>query len=184
MGYATIGHWFDMAIPMVGGTAPYAVTLVSGYLPTGLGLESDRSVQGDALLPQQSTFTVAVTDASHPAETLVVPVGIEVFSEPISPSTGRAGYPQIVTADDLLLPLTQDVGPLAVAFHNATGGGGSGAQPLQLPPQVVTAADLVVNPVLNLLNNPVTCSAWVLTYEVAYLAGLEPPLFGRPACLT
>ena len=124
MEYAAVDQWFDNPVPIVGGTGPYTLTLVSGYLPTGLALESDGTVEGYALFPQDATFTVQITDSSSPAETLTTSIGLEAFAEPFSPSTGSAGIPEVVQADDLLLPLTQQIGPEAVQLHDDTGGGG------------------------------------------------------------
>jgi hypothetical protein len=64
-----LDQYAQAQLPFMGGTAPYSATLVSGYLPTGLTLEPDAVVAGDALVPQDTVFTVQVSDSSTSPQT-------------------------------------------------------------------------------------------------------------------
>jgi len=106
-----LDSYAEQALPFFGGTAPYAATLVSGNLPTGLTLESNGVVAGNALSAQHSLFTVQVTDSSTPPETITGQV--QMF-------TGDSDTDQTqIESDDalLLVPGTGELGSAFVEAH-------------------------------------------------------------------
>ncbi|MFO7693343.1 MAG: putative Ig domain-containing protein [Vicinamibacterales bacterium] len=69
---------YAQAIPIAGGTPPYAVRIVEGRLPAGLVL-AQGSVAGTARVQGYYPFVVAVTDGSTPPVTIAQPLGIRVI---------------------------------------------------------------------------------------------------------
>jgi len=69
---------YVQAIPIAGGTPPYAVRLVEGRLPAGLAL-AQGSIAGTARVQGYYPFTVAVTDESTPPVTITRPLAIRVI---------------------------------------------------------------------------------------------------------
>jgi hypothetical protein len=157
MGYVLVNSWDTMQIPIVGGTAPYTVTLVSGYLPTGMALESDGTVEGYPPLQQDSIFTVDVTDSSSPAQTLTTRVAIQTW--------GGSPISQVEQADDSLLPATQSLGPELVQLHDQFNNG-----PLSPPTQQI----------LNAVDCYVGAALWEITHTLPGL--INTPPFPQPVC--
>jgi hypothetical protein len=69
---------YAQAIPVAGGTPPYAIRIVEGRLPGGLVL-SGGSIAGTARVQGYYPFVVTVTDASRPPVTIAQPLGIRVI---------------------------------------------------------------------------------------------------------
>jgi hypothetical protein len=62
---ATIGSAYSTTLTAGGGTSPYAFSLQSGSLPTGLSLSSSGVISGTTTgTAGTSSFTVLVTDAN------------------------------------------------------------------------------------------------------------------------
>ena len=152
MGYVDMYQWNDSPIPIEGGKAPYTVSLVSGYLPTGIALEPNGHVEGYGLIPQDASFTILVTESSSPPQTLTTNVGLDSYEPPYSASTGKAGIPAVIEADDAVLPFTQQIGPLAVESHQSGGGGQTNPIVLELEQLVVGAVNNVECAVTTILE--------------------------------
>jgi hypothetical protein len=69
---------YAQAIPIAGGTAPYAIRIVEGRLPAGLVL-SQGSISGTARVQGYYPFVIAVTDASKPPVTISQLLGLRVI---------------------------------------------------------------------------------------------------------
>jgi hypothetical protein len=69
---------YARAIPVAGGTPPYAMRIIEGRLPVGLVL-AHGSISGTARVQGYYTFVVAVTDASTPPITIAQPLGLRVI---------------------------------------------------------------------------------------------------------
>jgi hypothetical protein len=69
---------YAQAVPIVGGTPPYAIRIVEGRLPPGLVL-AQGSISGVSRVQGNYPFAVAVTDASKPPATIVQPLAIRVI---------------------------------------------------------------------------------------------------------
>ena len=69
---------YAQALPIAGGTPPYAVRIVEGRLPAGLVL-AQGSVAGTARVQGYYPFVVAVKDGSSPPVTVAQPMGIRVI---------------------------------------------------------------------------------------------------------
>ena len=69
---------YAQAIPIAGGTPPYAVRLVEGRLPAGLVL-AQGSIAGTARVQGYYPFGIAVTDESRPPVTVAQPLAIRVI---------------------------------------------------------------------------------------------------------
>jgi hypothetical protein len=69
---------YAQALPIAGGTPPYAVRIVEGRLPAGLVL-AQGSIAGTARVQGYYPFVVAVKDGSSPPVTIAHPMGIRVI---------------------------------------------------------------------------------------------------------
>jgi len=69
---------YAQAVPVAGGTPPYAMRIVEGRLPAGLVL-AQGSISGTARVQGYYPFVVAVTDASTPPVTIAWPLGLRVI---------------------------------------------------------------------------------------------------------
>lgn len=69
---------YAQAIPVAGGTPPYAIRIVEGRLPAGLVL-AQGSISGTARVQGYYPFVVAVTDAAGPPVTIAQPLGLRVI---------------------------------------------------------------------------------------------------------
>ena len=69
---------YAQALPIAGGTPPYAVRIVEGRLPAGLVL-ARGSIAGTARVQGYYPFVVAVKDGSSPPVTIAQPMGIRVI---------------------------------------------------------------------------------------------------------
>lgn len=64
-----VGTAYSAAITAGGGQAPYTFSLTAGALPGGLSLDQGRgTVSGTPSTAGTSTFTVQISDSSHPAQ--------------------------------------------------------------------------------------------------------------------
>jgi hypothetical protein len=76
---ALAGEPYSATLAASGGVAPYTWSLASGSLPAGLTLDpSTGTITGTPASPGTSTFTVAVTDSSNPAEFAAATLSITV----------------------------------------------------------------------------------------------------------
>lgn len=66
---ATAGTAFAVTLSASGGQSPYAWTLVSGSLPSGINLQSAGSLSGTTSQTGQFPFTVQAADSSSPQQT-------------------------------------------------------------------------------------------------------------------
>jgi hypothetical protein len=81
---ATVGTAYSASLTATGGTPPYAWTVTSGSLPTGLSLSSAGAVTGTPSTQGSATFTVRVTDSTTPTvQTAMATLSIEVSAPPI-----------------------------------------------------------------------------------------------------
>jgi hypothetical protein len=69
---------YAQAVPILGGTPPYAIRIVEGRLPAGLVL-TQGSITGTARVQGYYPFVVTVTDASTPPATIARPLGLRVI---------------------------------------------------------------------------------------------------------
>jgi hypothetical protein len=66
---ARLGEAVTIPLDVTGGTAPYAISIVSGSLPSGLAI-SGTSITGTPTVTGTSTFTLRATDVGDPASTV------------------------------------------------------------------------------------------------------------------
>ncbi|MEG9431155.1 beta strand repeat-containing protein [Terriglobus sp. ADX1] len=76
---AVVGVPYVGTIGVVGGTAPYQCTLVSGTLPNGLTMGSDCVITGTPQTPGVSTVGITVIDSANPPNTKTTTVNITVI---------------------------------------------------------------------------------------------------------
>jgi hypothetical protein len=69
---------YAQAVPIAGGTPPYAMRIVEGRLPAGLVL-AQGAIAGTARVQGYYPFVVAVTDSSTPPVTIAKPLGLRVI---------------------------------------------------------------------------------------------------------
>ena len=84
---------YAQAIPVAGGTPPYAIRIVEGRLPAGL-VVSGGSIAGTARVQGYYPFAIAVTDASRPPVTIAQPLAIRVII--LQPDTALVVSPQAI----------------------------------------------------------------------------------------
>jgi hypothetical protein len=82
------------AVPVAGGTPPYAMRIVEGRLPAGLVL-AQGSIAGTARVQGYYPFVVAVTDASQPPVTIAHPLGLRVII--LQPDTALVVSPPAIS---------------------------------------------------------------------------------------
>jgi hypothetical protein len=69
---------YAQALPIAGGTPPYAVRIIEGRLPAGLVL-AQGAIAGTARVQGYYPFVVAVKDGASPPVTIAQPMGIRVI---------------------------------------------------------------------------------------------------------
>jgi len=109
---------YVQAVPVAGGTPPYAIRIIEGRLPAGLVL-AQGAVSGTARVQGYYPFVVAVTDASTPPVTVAQPLGLRVII--LQPDTALVVSPLTI---NLRLPGRKRDGRAALAI-------GSGRQRLE-----------------------------------------------------
>lgn len=109
---------YVQAVPVAGGTPPYAIRIVEGRLPAGFVL-SQGAISGTARVQGYYPFVVAVTDASTPPVTVAQPLGLRVMI--LQPDTALVVSPLSIA---LRLPGRTRDGRAALAI-------GSGRQRLE-----------------------------------------------------
>jgi hypothetical protein len=85
---------YAQAVPVAGGTPPYAMRIVEGRLPAGLVL-AKGSIAGTARVQGYYPFVVAVTDASTPPVTIARQLGLRVII--LQPDTALVVSPLAIT---------------------------------------------------------------------------------------
>lgn len=99
----TVGQPYDATVRVSGGEPPYAWSLVSGFVPSGLALSSDGTVSGVPTQVASRTFTVEVE--SGDGQVATAPLEIEVESQV---DTSPAGFDLTVLA---VAGIPESVGP-------------------------------------------------------------------------
>jgi len=85
---------YTQAIPVAGGTPPYAIRVVEGRLPTGLVL-AQGAISGTARVQGYYPFVIAVTDASSPPATITQVIGLRVII--LQPDTALVVSPPAIS---------------------------------------------------------------------------------------
>lgn len=75
---ATVGDAYSQSLLLLGGTAPYDWTLLSGSLPSGLGLSTGGVISGTPTGAGTYTFVVEVLDSSSPQKMALATLSISV----------------------------------------------------------------------------------------------------------
>ena len=96
------GTAYSQSLAATGGVTPYSWTLVTaGTLPTGLTLSSAGAITGTPTGSGTSNFTVRLSDASNPAQTLEKAMTLTVFAittvSPLTPGTTGTAYSQTLS---------------------------------------------------------------------------------------
>ncbi|GGA76494.1 hypothetical protein GCM10011507_29860 [Edaphobacter acidisoli] len=84
---ASVGQSYAASLVANGGTAPYAWTVISGGLPTGVTLSPSGVFSGTPSVSGTFSFTVSVTDSGNPAQKATASDSITVQA----PSRGGSG---------------------------------------------------------------------------------------------
>jgi hypothetical protein len=110
---ATAGTAYSNPLTATGGTAPYAWTLTSGTLPTGIALQSAGSLSGTTSQAGQFNFTVKASDSSSPQLTAsqsltltVAPPPLSITTTSVSSATAATAYSNPLTATGGTTPYT------------------------------------------------------------------------------
>lgn len=111
---ATAGATYSATIGVTGGTSPYAWTISSGSLPTGLSLGTSTT-NSDTIsgtpTGQSSTFTIKVTDAAGVASTqaLTITVALALLTASLPNGTVGTAYTTTLQAGGGTPPYTWSV---------------------------------------------------------------------------
>jgi hypothetical protein len=107
---------YSQALSGSGGVKPYAWTVASGALPTGLLLSSAGVISGTPTAPGSYSFSVQLTDSESPAQTTSVGLGITInnpatglnitTASPLPGATLSSAYNTTVTATGGTPPYT------------------------------------------------------------------------------
>ena len=128
--FAVTGTVSNQTLSAAGGLSPYAWTIMSGTLPTGLSLNaSTGEISGTPTATGTFNFTVKATDAnaSFATRTLTVDVYAPLVVDTASLPTGSVGtaYSQTLTATGGLAPYTWAITagalPDGLSLNSATG---------------------------------------------------------------
>jgi hypothetical protein len=98
----TTGAAYSRGLTNIGGTAPFAWSITSGSLPTGVTLASDGTISGTPHTAGSSGFTVQVTDAVSATDsnalTLTVDSNLAVTTASLPDGTQSSAYSQSLAA--------------------------------------------------------------------------------------
>ena len=89
---ATVDQPYDTSLQPAGGLGPYSYAITVGSLPSGLALQPDGEITGQASADGTSSFTVSVTDSENPPVTVTQAESITVTGTP-SPALYWADSP-------------------------------------------------------------------------------------------
>lgn len=128
----TEGNNYNQNLTASGGTSPYTFQLVSGALPTGVGLSAGGNLTGTLLAPGLFTFTVAATDttlcsAAQTYMVIVAPVVCPTLGifPPVLPNGARGvAYNRTILATGGIPPYSYSVTgtlPPGLSLNGATG---------------------------------------------------------------
>ena len=78
------GNAYSATLAISGGTPPYQARLKAGSLPAGLALSSTGSLAGTPTVVGDASFTVEVSDLSHPAASTSQPLQLTVVAPLVS----------------------------------------------------------------------------------------------------
>src|SRR5581483_5379321 len=78
---ATVGQAYNGAIGITGGTSPYACSIISGTLPSGLSI-SNCTITGTPSAAGRTSLVVKATDSNHPADSATSSIALTVIAAP------------------------------------------------------------------------------------------------------
>ncbi|HEY1214071.1 MAG TPA: putative Ig domain-containing protein [Bryobacteraceae bacterium] len=92
---ATVGQAYNGTIGITGGTSPYACSVVSGTLPSGLSI-SNCTITGTPSVAGSTSLVVKATDSNHPTDSATSSITLAVIAAPAtltlsSPPSGTTG---------------------------------------------------------------------------------------------
>ncbi|MBW8746709.1 MAG: putative Ig domain-containing protein [Acidobacteria bacterium] len=92
---ATVGQAYNGTIGITGGTSPYACSIVSGTLPSGLSI-SNCTITGTPSVAGSTSLVVKATDSNHPTDSATSSITLAVIAAPAtltlsSPPSGTTG---------------------------------------------------------------------------------------------
>lgn len=72
------GTAYSTSLAATGGTTPYAWTVASGSLPSGLSLATNGTIRGIPTTAGTASFMAQVVDSSNPAQTVTIPLSLTI----------------------------------------------------------------------------------------------------------
>ncbi|HUY86250.1 MAG TPA: Ig domain-containing protein, partial [Acidimicrobiales bacterium] len=81
------GNPYSQSLSAIGGNAPYAWSIASGSLPTGLTLTSAGTISGSPVTSGIATFVIRVADSSVPSQSAIKQLTIDVNSTQLAVTT-------------------------------------------------------------------------------------------------
>ena len=120
-----VGTLYSATLAASGGTAPYAWSLTSGNLPSGLSLNASTGAMTGTptATANAAPLTFKVTDSSSPMQTKTVSLSLTISSSSITVSVSPVRAGLVVTQSLVVTPTTND--PAGVSW-SVTGSGCSG----------------------------------------------------------
>jgi hypothetical protein len=130
---STVSSGYSNSLQASGGTAPYTWSFLSGNLPAGLSLNTSTGlISGTPTASGTANFTVAVADASSPAQTksvtlslVVAPSALTIASSSLPPGTQSTNYSRTLQATGGTAPYTWSISsgtlPAGLSLAPSTG---------------------------------------------------------------
>ena len=116
----TVNVPYSSTIGVMGGTAPYACTITSGTLPTGLTLGANCLVSGTPTVAGTVNLTVKATDSASPALTASGPVSLTINPAALAITTGTLPNGTVGTAYSSTIGVTGGTAPYSCSITSGT----------------------------------------------------------------
>ena len=117
---STVGSAYTQTVAASGGTTPYAFSLSSGSLPTGLTLSSSGVISGTPTISGSSTFTLKVTDGSSPTQSATASFSIAVNATPMTITTAALSTPTLGSVYSQAIVASGGTAPYAFSLQSGS----------------------------------------------------------------
>jgi hypothetical protein len=117
---AALNTAYNVTLVATGGTTPYAWSLISGNLPSGLALSSAGVISGTPTASGTFNFTVRATDSAGSPQTATSALELQVSGGPLAIATGAIPAAQLNSSYSFQLTASGGVPPYTWSAGSAT----------------------------------------------------------------
>jgi Putative Ig domain len=117
---ATLNNAYNVTLVATGGTKPYAWSIISGNLPSGLALSSAGVISGTPTASGTFDFTVRATDSAGSPQTATSALELQVSGGPLAIATGAIPAAQLSRSYSFQLTASGGVPPYTWSAGSAT----------------------------------------------------------------